>query len=155
MKLKLSILLVVAALSPSLHAEQLGEVKTAFELIGPDHKIIIEAYDDPMVAGVTCFVSRAKTGGIGGALGIAEDKSEASIACRQIGPIVFKGPVPRQEDVFTEKMSFLFKRLHIVRIIDAKRSSLIYMTYSDKFVDGSPKNSITAVPVSGVTIPTR
>lgn len=133
-------------------AEQLGEVNTAFKLIGPDHKVIIEAYDDPLVQGVTCYVSRAKSGGISGALGLAEDKAEASIACRQVGPIVFKDAVPRQGEVFSERLSILFKKLRIVRIADPARNTLVYLTYSDKLIDGSPKNSITAVPLGTVAL---
>jgi CreA protein len=132
-------------------AEQIGEVNTVFKLIGPDHKIVVEAYDDPRVAGVTCHVSRAKTGGISGALGIAEDKAEASIACRQVGPISFTQPLPQQEEVFSERLSVLFKKLRIVRIVDRKRNTLVYLTYSDRLIDGSPKNSITAVPVDRST----
>jgi CreA protein len=125
-------------------------------LIGPDHKIVVEAYDDPKVTGVTCFVSRAKTGGIKGALGLAEDKSEASIACRQVGPISFPQPLPRQDEVFTERMSFIFKKLRIVRMVDAKRNTLVYLTYSDRVIEGSPQNSVTAVPVDRATpIPVR
>jgi CreA protein len=130
----------------SAGAEPLGEVKTAFHFGGSD-KIVVDAYDDPLVAGVACYVSRAKTGGIKGTLGFAEDKSEVSIACRQVGPIAFRGKLPAQGDVFTERLSVLFKTLHIVRIVDPARNSLVYLTYSDKLVDGSPKNSVTAVPV--------
>ncbi|MES2072180.1 MAG: CreA family protein [Pseudomonadota bacterium] len=138
------------------HAEPLGSVDTAFKLIGPDHKIVVEAYDDPKVDGVTCYVSRAKTGGVSGALGLAEDKSEASIACRQVGPIGFKKPLPKQEEVFNERLSILFKKLRIVRIVDKSRNALVYLTYSDKLVDGSPKNNITAVPVDrGTVIPLK
>jgi CreA protein len=132
-------------------AETIGDVDTAFQWLGPDHKIVVEAYDDPKVNGVACYVSRAKTGGIKGALGIAEDKAEASIACRQIGPISFPQPLPREEDVFSQRLSILFKRLHIVRMVDPKRNALVYLTYSDKLVDGSPKNSVTAVPVGRET----
>ncbi|HEV8311593.1 MAG TPA: CreA family protein [Burkholderiaceae bacterium] len=132
-------------------AEQIGEVNTVFKLIGPDHKIVVEAYDDPRVAGVTCHVSRAKTGGISGALGVAEDKAEASIACRQVGPISFTQPLPQQEEVFNERLSILFKKLRIVRIVDKKRNTLVYLTYSDRLIEGSPKNSITAVPVDRAT----
>ena len=128
-------------------AEQIGEVDTVFKLIGPDHKIVVEAYDDPKVGGVTCHVSRSKTGGISGALGLAEDKAEASIACRQVGPISFPKPLPQQEEVFNERLSILFKKLRIVRIVDRKRNTLVYLTYSDRLIEGSPKNSITAVPV--------
>jgi CreA protein len=140
-------LAAAAGLAGAAHAERIGDVDTAFQWLGPDHKVVVEAYDDPAVAGVACYVSRAKTGGVKGALGLAEDKAEASIACRQIGPISFPKPLPQQEDVFSERMSILFKRLHIVRMVDAKRNALVYLTYSDKLVDGSPQNSVTAVPV--------
>jgi CreA protein len=136
----------------SAHADSIGEVDTAFKLLGPDHKIVVEVYDDPKVSGVSCYVSRAKTGGITGALGLAEDKAEASIACRQVGPISFTGKLPRQEEVFNERLSILFKKLRIVRIVDSKRNALIYLTYSDRLVDGSPKNSITAVPVESSNV---
>jgi CreA protein len=129
---------------------------TVFKFIGPDHKIVVEAYDDPKVAGVTCFVSRAKTGGIKGALGLAEDRSEASIACRQVGPIGFAKPLPQQDEVFTERMSFIFKKLRIVRMVDRQRNTLVYLTYSDRVIEGSPQNSVTAVPVDRATpIPVR
>lgn len=146
---------LLIALNPS-SAEVLGEVNTVFKLIGPDHKIIVEAYDDPKVTGVACYVSRAKTGGVSGALGLAEDKSEASIACRQVGPIAFKSPLPKQETVFDERLSLLFKRLHIVRIVDPARNALVYLTYADRLIEGSPQNSVTAVPVPASTpIPVR
>jgi len=144
-------LALVLAFSPSAGAEQIGEVDTAFKLIGPNHKVVMEAYDDPGVAGVTCFVSRAKTGGISGGLGLAEDRAEASIACRQVGPISFPKPLPLQQEVFNERMSILFKRLRIVRVIDARRNALVYLTYSDKLIEGSPMNSITAVAVDRST----
>jgi len=147
-------LLLMSTVAPA--AETLGEVDTAFKLIGPDHKVVVEAYDDPRVGGVTCYVSRAKTGGIKGALGVAEDRAEASIACRAVGPVSFDKPLPRQEEVFNSSMSFLFKKLRIVRIVDSRRNALVYLTYSDKLVDGSPQNSVTAVPVDrGTVIPVR
>ena len=132
-------------------AEPIGEVDTVFKFIGPDHKIVVDAHDDPKVAGVTCFVSRAKTGGIKGALGLAEDKSEASIACRQVGPIRIAQALPRQEEVFSERISLVFKRLRIVRMVDSKRNTLVYLTYSDRVIEGSPQNSVTAVPVDRAT----
>ena len=138
-------------------AEPIGEVDTVFKLVGPDHKIVVDAHDDPKVSGVTCYVSRAKTGGISGALGLAEDKSEASIACRQVGPISFVGkPLELREEVFNERISLVFKRLRVVRMVDRKRNALVYMTYSDRVVEGSPQNSVTAVPVDRATpIPVR
>ncbi len=132
-------------------AEKVGEVDTAFKLIGPNHKIVVEAFDDPRVSGVTCFVSRATTGGLAGAFGLAEDKAEASIACRQVGPIAVPQPLPQQEEVFNERLSILFKKLRIVRMVDAKRHALVYLTYSDRLVDGSPMNAITAVAVDRAT----
>ncbi|MEO8309616.1 MAG: CreA family protein [Caldimonas sp.] len=138
-------------------AEPIGEVDTVFKFIGPDHKIVVDAYDDPKVSGVTCYVSRAKTGGISGALGLAEDKSEASIACRQVGPISFAGkPLEQREEMFNERISLVFKRLRVVRMVDRKRNTLVYLTYSDRVIEGSPQNSVTAVPVDRATpIPVR
>lgn len=131
----------------AVHAELIGSVDTAFKLIGPDHKVIVEVFDDPKVAGVACYLSRAKTGGVSGALGLAEDKAEASIACRQVGDIRISAALPRQEEVFSEKTSILFKHQRVVRMVDTKRNALIYLTYSDRLIDGSPKNSVTAVPL--------
>jgi CreA protein len=129
-------------------AELIGEVNTAFRWLGKDDRVVMEAYDDPKVEGVTCYVSRARTGGFKGTVGVAEDRAEASIACRQVADeLTFKEKLPKQEDVFTERMSVLFKRLHVVRVVDQKRNTLVYLTYSDKLIDGSPQNAITAVPV--------
>ena len=143
--------LALAGSAQAADAEKIGTVDTAFQWIGRDHDIIVEAYDDPLVAGVSCYVSRARIGGIKGTLGLAEDKAEASIACRQVGPIRFAQPLKEQQEVFSERMSLLFKRLRVVRMVDAKRNTLIYLTYSDKLIDGSPQNSITAVPVDRAT----
>lgn len=135
-------------------AQKIGSVDTAFILIGPDHKVVVDAYDDPKVHGVTCYISRAKTGGIKGGLGLAEDKAEASIACRQVGPISFDKPLKQQEEVFNQSLSILFKKLRIVRMVDVQRNTLVYLSYSDKLIDGSPQNSVTAVPVDrSVKIP--
>jgi len=159
MKRTALISLVLASLlgmAAGARAETVGDVDTAFKLIGPDHKIVVEAYDDPKVGGVTCYVSRAKTGGVSGALGLAEDKSEASIACRQVGPITFKEPLPKREEVYSERLSIMFKRLRVVRMVDARRNALVYLTYSDVLIDGSPKNAITAVAVDrGTVIPVK
>lgn len=149
--LALPTLLFLALPLSHVHAETVGEVSTAFKFVGPNHKVIVEAYDDPQVQGVTCYVSRARTGGIKGALGLAEDRAEASIACRQVGPLRFAKPLPKQEEIFSERLSILFKRLRTVRMVDAERNTLIYLSYSDKLIDGSPKNSITAVPVGRET----
>jgi CreA protein len=148
--------LSLLALCLHAHAQRIGEVDTVFKLIGPDHKIVVEAYDDPEVKGVTCYVSRAKTGGIKSGLGLAEDKAEASIACRQTGPISFPKPLQQQDEMFSERISLVFKRLRVVRMVDAPRNTLVYLTYSDRVIEGSPQNSVTAVPVDRATpIPVR
>jgi CreA protein len=149
--MKQAALVLLLAATALARAEPIGSVDTAFKLIGPDHKIVVDAYDDPKVQGVACYVSRAKTGGISGAIGLAEDKAEASIACRQVGPIAITQPLPRQEEVFNERISLVFKKLRIVRMVDAQRNTLVYLTYSDRLIDGSPKNSVTAVPVARET----
>ncbi|MEO6746062.1 MAG: CreA family protein [Caldimonas sp.] len=149
-------LVLLASLPFDAAAEPIGEVDTVFKLIGPDHKIVVDAYDDPMVRGVTCYVSRAKTGGIKGAIGLAEDKAEASIACRQTGAIAFSKALPQQEEVMNERISLLFKKLRVVRMVDKARNTLVYLTYSDRVIEGSPQNSVTAVPVDRATpIPLR
>lgn len=141
---------LAATAVPAL-AQKVGEVDTAFKLLGPDHKIVVDAYDDPKVKGVTCYVARARTGGIKGAIGLAEDKADASIACRQVGSVSFSGPVKQQEEIFSERQSILFKRLRVVRMVDPARNALIYLSYSDKLIEGSPKNSVTVVPIDRAT----
>lgn len=142
--------LLSGALAP-LHAEPIGEVDTVFKFIGPDHKIVVDAHDDPKVKGVTCYMSRAKTGGIKGAVGLAEDRSEASIDCRQVGPVSFLKPLPVQEEVFSERISLIFKKIRIVRMVDVPRNTLVYLTYSDRLIEGSPQNSVAAVPIDRAT----
>ncbi|GAB7217632.1 protein CreA [Dickeya ananatis] len=124
---------------------------TAFKLLGPDHKIVVEAFDDPDVANVTCYLSRAKTGGIKGGLGLAEDTSDAAISCQQVGPITLSDKITSSKGkgnvVFQQRTSLIFKKLQVVRFYDAKRNALVYLTYSDRLVDGSPKNALSAVPI--------
>ncbi|HEE0141237.1 TPA: protein CreA [Citrobacter youngae] len=143
-----SILLMMVQVA---HAEQIGSVDTVFKMFGPDHKIVVEAFDDPDVTNVTCYVSRAKTGGIKGGLGLAEDTSDAAISCQQVGPVELsdriKNGKAQGEVVFKKRTSLVFKSLQVVRFYDAKRNALAYLAYSDKVVDGSPKNAISAVPI--------
>jgi CreA protein len=154
--MKKTLIALALAATACSRAEPIGEVDTVFKWIGPDHKIVVEAYDDPAVSGVTCYVSRAKTGGIKGGLGLAEDKAEASIACRQTGPIAFPKPLRQQEEMFSERISLVFKKLRVVRMVDKPRNTLVYLTYSDRVIEGSPQNSVTAVPVDrATTIPLR
>jgi len=141
----LAALACVAALPAA--AEEVGCVSTTFKMIGPNNKICIDSFRDPKVDGVVCHVSRAKTGGVKGAVGLAEDTSDASIACRQVGPIRISGDLKDGEDVFKESRSWLFKKLQVVRFFDKPNNTLVYLSYSDKVIDGSPKNSISTVPV--------
>ena len=129
------------------NAEEIGSVSTVFKLLGPNDKIVIEAFDDPKVDGVTCHLSRAKKGGVSGAVGLATDSSDAAIACRQVGPITVKEELEDGESVFNKRTSILFKTMQVVRFVDQKRNVLIYLVYSDKLIDGSPKNSISTVPI--------
>lgn len=146
-------LLLLACLSLPAWAEEVGEVSTTFKLLSPNDKVVVEAFDDPAVQGVACYISRAKTGGYKGALGLAKDPSRFSVACRQVGAIKFARPLPKQEQVFKEGASFIFKHVRVVRIVDAKRNTLTYLSYSDKLLDGSPDNALTAVAVLDQKIP--
>ncbi|GKX56199.1 protein CreA [Leminorella grimontii] len=132
-------------------AEQIGSVDTVFKLIGPDHKIVIEAFDDPDVANVTCYLSRAKTGGIKGGLGLAEDTADGALSCIQVGPIALSDKIKSRkadgETVFKKRTSIVFKSMQVVRFYDDKRNTLVYLVYSDKLVDGSPKNALSTVPI--------
>ncbi len=142
--------LVAAALAltaGAAPAEEIGEVTTAIRILGANHRIVVEAFDDPKVEGVACYVSRARTGGISGSLGLAEDTSDASIACRQTGPVKFRGELEEGEEVFGRRASLLFKRIQVVRFFDQARNVLVYLTYSDRLIDGSPQNSISAVAI--------
>lgn len=137
-------------------SETVGDVSTTFKLLSPNDKVVVDVFDDPDVAGVSCYLSHAKTGGYKGALGLAEDTSDAAVACRQVGPIAFKDKIPAQDEVFNSRASFLFKHIRVVRMVDVKRNTLVYLVYSDKIVDGSPKNSVTAVPVpAAMPIPVK
>lgn len=131
----------------SAFTEEIGSVSTVFKLLGPNDKIVIEAFDDPKVDGVTCHLSRAKKGGVSGAVGFATDTSDAAIACRQIGPITIKEELKDGDPVFNKRTSVLFKTMQVVRFFDEKRNVLVYLVYSDKLIDGSPKNSISTVPI--------
>jgi CreA protein len=124
-----------------------GSVSTRFHLLGPNDKIVVDGFDDPKVEGVTCHISRAQTGGLKGGLGVAEDTSDASIACRQVGPIKIAGELKDGERVFDERRSLIFKTLQVVRFFDRQRNVLVYVAYSDRVIEGSPKNSISSVPI--------
>ena len=124
-----------------------GSVSTRFRLLGPNDKIVVDGFDDPKVEGVACHISRAQTGGLRGGLGVAEDTSDASIACRQVGPIKIIGELKDGERVFDERRSLVFKTLQVVRFLDRERNVLVYVAYSNRIIEGSPKNSISSVPI--------
>lgn len=150
MKMKNSGRALAAALllaAPPAPAEQIGCVTTAWKLIGSNHKICVEAFKDPRVPGVTCHVSQAKTGGVAGSFGLAQDPSEFSLACRQTGPITLPAQLSKDETVFSEDTSILFKETRVVRLWDEKNRVLVYLGISRKLIEGAPANSISTVPV--------
>ncbi|WKX26027.1 protein CreA [Tatumella ptyseos] len=146
----LAILLTVV-LPRFAQSEEIGSVDTKFKILGANHKIVIEAFDDPEINNVTCYLSRAKTGGIKGSLGLAEDTADAAISCHQVGPIDvpenIKAGKTEGETVFKQRTSLIFKKLQVNRFYDQKRNALVYLAYSDKVVEGSPKNALSAVPI--------
>ncbi len=148
---KLFSFLLLSIVTTSAHADRIGEVSTKFRLASPNDKIVVEAFDDPRVPGATCYLSRAKRGGIKGAIGLAEDTSDASIACRQTGHIELPEAIANGsedgEEVFKKRTSVLFKSLQVVRFYDPQRKVLVYLSYSDRVIEGSPKNSISVVPI--------
>ena len=130
-------------------AETIGSVNYRFKWLGPSDKIAVEAFDDPGVSGVTCYLSRAETGGLKGMVGLAENPSKASIACRQTGAMDpgVMDHLKDEEEVFSARASAIFKSTQVIRFLDRKRVALVYLTYSDRIVDGSPDNSISVVPI--------
>lgn len=130
-----------------LWAEELGSVDTKWRPLSPDDSIKLEVFDDEKIEGVACYLSRAQVGGYKGALGVAEDTSDASLDCRQVGPIAIKKPLKKAEQVFRERRSFIFKSMKVLRYCDAVRNAIVYMVYSEKVIEGSPKNSVSAVPI--------
>lgn len=147
------VIFLLSIFSNSVHAETVGCVTTAWKLIGANHKVCVEAFADPKIPGVTCHVSQAKAGGVSGTLGLADDPSQFSLACRQTGPIELPSGLPKDEEVFSEGTSFLFKETRVIRLWDNPHNTLIYLAISRKLIDGAPANSISTVPVMpwGVT----
>ena len=120
---------------------------TVFKLMTPDHKLATYGIDDPVAEGVACHFTVPEKGGVSGMLGMAEEVSDISLACRQVGPISFKAKFEQGDVVFRERRSIFFKRMQIVRGCDVKRNVLVYVVYSDKLIEGSPKNSTSTVPI--------
>ncbi len=138
---------LLVGLGASALAKELGSVDTKFNLLSPDDSIKVEVFADPKVEGVACYLSRAQKGGYRGALGLAEDTSDASIDCRQVGPVRFTETFKAGEAAFRERRSLIFKSLKVTRYCDADNNALVYLAYSEKVIEGSPKNSVTAVPI--------
>ena len=146
--LRAMLLFIALTATTSAWAEDVGCVSTDIRMLGvANDKICVASFKDPDVEGVVCHISRAETGGIKGAIGVAEDPSEASVSCRQTGPITISGNLKDGEKVFKESRSFLFKTLQVVRFYDKPNNTLIYLSYSDKIVNGSPKNTLSTVPI--------
>jgi CreA protein len=120
---------------------------TVWRALTPDDKLVVQGIDDPVVEGVACHFTTPERGGISGTIGVAEETSDISLACRQVGPVRFKEKFEQGAVVFSERRSFIFKRMRIVRGCDAKRNTLVYLVYSDRPIEGSPKNSTSTVPI--------
>jgi CreA protein len=152
--LRRAVLLILLAATTSLiaaeplPAEDLPCVDTTFRLIGRNDRVCVSVFDDPEVPGVACHVSQARTGGLSGTIGLAEDPSRFSIACRQVGPItVDLAALPDRKEVYSARTSVFFKHTHVFRILDKKRNTLVYLAVSDRLIEGSPQNAISTVPV--------
>ena len=138
---------LLAAVASVAQAEEVGCTSTTFRVFGANDKICVYAFDDPRVPGVACHISQARTGGISGSLGFAEDPSRFSIACRQVGPITLPDKLPKEESMFSESTSIFFKNTEVVRLYDRKRNTLVYVAISRKVIEGSPMNAISTVPI--------
>lgn len=142
------VIMLFAALSSFAVSEELGSVDTKWRPLSPDDSITLDVFEDEKVSGVACYLSRAQTGGYRGAMGLAEDSSDASLDCQQIGPITILEPFKKGEQVFRERRSLIFKSMKVLRYCDADRNVIVYLVYSEKLVEGSPKNSVSAVPIA-------
>ena len=148
-KILITALIVPAIYFASVHAsaDEIGCATTTWQLIGANHRVCVYAYDDPKVSGVTCHVSQARTGGVKGSFGLAEDPSQFSLACRQVGPITLPANLPEEDVVFSENTSLIFKETKITRFVDRKRNVLVYLAISRKIIEGAPANAISSVPI--------
>ena len=144
---KLMLMSALLLVSAGSAAEDIGCTSTTFRLFGANDKVCVYAFDDPRIPGVSCHVSQARTGGVKGSLGVAEDPSRFAIACRQTGPIAIPEKLPKEENVFSDNTSILFKETKVIRMFDSKRSTLVYVAISRRVIEGSPMNSLSTVPV--------
>jgi CreA protein len=142
------LVLAMVSATGAARADDLPCVSTTFRFVGANDKVCVSAFDDPKVPGVACHISQARTGGVKGTFGLAEDPSRFSIACRQIGPIsVDVAGLPGEESVYSARTSVFFKHTHVYRIVDKQRNTLVYLAISDKIIEGSPQNAISTVPI--------
>lgn len=155
--MKKAVLLLATAMLFCGHAHatdsrEIGAVSTAFKLFGPNHKIVVSAFDDPKIKGITCYVARPRTGGIKGGLGLAEDPSLASVSCVQTGAVSYLKKVSTDEDgeqVFDESRSIIFKSLDVKRLVDLEKGALVYVVRTSRIIEGSPDTSVSVVsPIS-------
>ena len=145
--LSITALLLLAAMGPA-RADDIGCISTTFNLLSPNDKVCVSDFEDPEVPGVVCHISQARKGGWGQPLGLNEDPSNFSVSCRQVGPIdVDISKLKNKEEVFTQRTSIFFKATRIYRLIDKKHNALVYLAVSSKLVEGSPANSVSAVPI--------
>ena len=144
----LSSLLLIALTLSAAAQTRINSINTNFRWLGPDDKIVVERYDDPKVANVSCYMSRASTGGIKGGLGFAEDPSRFSIACRAVGPVSMPERLAKSEVIGFASASLFFKSFQIHRAVDAEKNVLVYTVVSTKLINGSPFNSISVVPMA-------
>jgi CreA protein len=141
-------ILGAAALAlPALAQDEIFSKSTVWRPLTPDDKLVVYGIDDPLVDGVACHYTTPERGGIKGTIGVAEEVSDISLSCRQIGPVRFKEKFEQGDIVFSERRSLVFKRMRIVRGCDVKRNVLVYLVYSDRPIEGSPKNSTSSVPI--------
>ena len=146
----LAALVTMAALPPVVLAQEPDLIfrrSTVWKFLTPDHKLATYGIDDPVIDGVACHFTVPEKGGVEGLLGVAEEVSDISLACRQVGPIAFKEKFEQGEEMFRQRRSLFFKRMRIVRGCDVERNVLVYLVYSDKLIEGSPKNSTSTVPI--------
>jgi CreA protein len=144
-----SVIIAMIALTSVAHGQsRIDAISTQFRWLGPNDKIVVERYDDPKVRNVSCYMSRAGTGGIKGGLGLAEDPSRFSIACRAVGPFEIPDRLPKSEVIGFASASLFFKTFRIHRAIDPEKNVLIYTVVSTKLINGSPFNSISVVPAA-------
>ena len=155
----LTALTIAGAAAPAAAQEPdaIFKKSTVWKALTPNDKLAVYGIDDPLVEGVACHYTTPERGGISGTFGVAEEVSDISLSCRQVGPVKFKQKFGQGDVVFSERRSLIFKKMQIVRGCDAKRNTLVYMVYSDRPIEGSPKNSTSTVPLMpwGTEVPPK